>query len=89
MEITKTEFDKLYGDYDVVFDSYYKFTFTFKGKTNSGDTIVVTFGGSADDIYKQNITAGEKVKVRDIDAYYAAVREVGDGEGGIHSYTDF
>ena len=89
MEISKLEFDELYGDYEVVFDNYYKYSFTYKGKTNSGDTIVVTFGGCADDIYKVDVTAGEKVRVRDIDATYAAVREVGEGEGGVHSYTDY
>jgi len=89
MEITKTEFDKLYGYVELVFDSYYKYSFTFKGKTNSQDTVIVVIGGCADDIYRESITAGEKVKVSDIEGRYAAVYEGDNSSEPFHSYSDY
>ena len=89
MEITRKEFNELYGNVEVVFNSYYKYTFEFRGQTDDFKTVSISFGGCADDIYKEQIEAGEKVKVKDIEGTYATVYEDDDCLNVVHSYTDF
>ena len=89
MGISKTEFNELYGDVEVKFNSYYKFTFEFRGETKTFETISISFGGGADDIYKESIEAGETVKVKDIDGRYATVYTDSTCLEVVHSYTDF
>jgi len=87
-EITKKEFDELYGDVEVEFSSYYKYTFNYRGQTDDFKTVSISFGGCADDIYKQEVEAGEKVKVKDIEGTYATVYENDDCENVVHSYYE-
>ena len=90
MEISREEFNKLYGDVEVEFTSYYKYSFTFTGvEPQRGMRIVVTIGGCADDIYKMDVTAGEKVKVRDCYATYAGAYYGEDAEDPVHSYAEY
>lgn len=89
MEISRKEFNELYGDVEVVFNSYFKFMFEFRGQTKNFETISISFGGGADDIYRESVEAGEKVKVKDIDGVYATVYEDSDCLNVVHSYTDF
>jgi len=93
-QVTQTEFNKLYGDVEVEFVSYYKYSFTFSGVADDGTRIVVSVGGCADDIYKMDVTAGEKVKVEDLYGSYGAAYdkdvEVGASyEDAIHFYMDY
>ena len=87
-QITKKEFDELYGDVEVEFVSYYKYTFVFAGDTPDGLRVSLSVGGCADDIYRMDVAAGVKEKVRDIYATYAGVYSE-DGEDPIHSYSDW
>ena len=89
MEISKTEFNELYGDVEVEFNSYYKFVFEFRGETKDFKTVSISFGGGADDIYREDVEAGKKVKVKDIEGTYATVYEDSDCLEVVHSYTDF
>ena len=73
---TKKEFLKMYGKAMVVFASYYKFSFGFKGEFN-GKSIFVTTGGNAEDIYGLSVCAGEQYSVEQLDIDYGIVR---DGE---------
>ena len=88
MEISREEFNELYGDVEVVFNSYYKYTFTFRGETKDFKVVSISYGGCADDIYRESVEAGEKVKVRDIEGTYATVYEDSDCENVVHSYYD-
>lgn len=88
MEITKKEFDELYGDVEVEFSTYYKFSFTFAGWAPDGKRLIVTVGGCADDIYKMDVIAGEKTKVRDFDARHAGAYDKHDDEP-VHEYEDY
>lgn len=88
MEISREEFNKLYGDVEVEFSTYYKYQFTFAGDAPDGKRLIVTVGGCADDIYKMDVIKGEKVKVREFDAYYAGAYDRNDDEP-IHSYSDY
>ncbi len=88
MEITRKEFNELYGDVEVVFNSYYKFTFEFRGVTKNHETLSISFGGCSDDIYKEEIEAGEKVKVKDIEATYGTVYADDDCTDVVNSFYD-
>ena len=53
--MTKSEFLNIYGKVNVSFSSYYKFTFIFRGKTESGEIIVISVGGDSDTIYRFDV----------------------------------
>ena len=93
-EITKKEFDELYGDVEVVFTSYYKYSFVFKGTTDDGEHVVISVGGDADEIYRMDVNAGEEVKVKELYGSFAAVypadaKEGASYEDAIHSYMEW
>ena len=75
MEVSREEFEELYGDVEVVFESYYKYMFTYTGTTADGKPISVSYGGCGDDVYRYEVEAGQKVKVRDVHATYGTVYE--------------
>lgn len=89
-EITKKEFDELYGDVEVVFTNYWKYSFAFEGETDSGIRIYLSVGGCADEIYRFDVTAGEKVKVREFEARFASATE-GDKphSEALHTYSEY
>lgn len=87
-DITKAEFDAEYGDVEVEFSTYYKYQFTFAGDAPDGRRIIVTVGGCADEIYKMDVIAGEKTKVREFDAYYAGAYDR-DNDDPILSYAEY
>ena len=74
----------MYGEAKVVFTSYYKYSFSFRGEFN-GNSIYVSVGGNADDIYRFDVTAGKEVAVKELGMNYA---EVTEGETTIAEFTD-
>ncbi len=50
------EVAKLYGDVPLKFSSYYKYSFTYSGIAGDGAMISATYGGSADHIYRYDVT---------------------------------
>ena len=90
MEITKKEFDELYGDVEVEFTNYYKYSFAFRGKTDTGLEIYLSVGGDADEIYRMEVTPGEKIKVKDLYARFASASEAGAPYSeALHTYNEF
>lgn len=83
----KEEFLAKYGDVKVSMDSYYKYAFTFHG-SKAGETsdtrysIIVRIGGSADDIYRAEISSTYRYAIKELEElapiYYAEVRDGGD-----------
>ena len=65
-KITKKEFMDQYGDVVVSFSSYYKYSFTFRG-TKNGESIRVCLGGNHSDIYRFEVDADCKSKIKDMD----------------------
>jgi hypothetical protein len=55
--VTQQEFIEKYGEVEVKFHSYYKYSFMFKGVTDDGDTIFVSVGGDSDYIYRLEVGA--------------------------------
>ena len=46
--VSYDEFFENYKNVNFKFDSYYKYTFTFKGVDEDGDIVTVDVGGNAD-----------------------------------------
>lgn len=57
--MTYDEIIEKWGDTILWFSSYYKYNFTFVGDGENGERIVADIGGTADDIYKEEISANE------------------------------
>ena len=53
--MTAEQVNEKFKDVKVTFDSYYKFTFTFKGQSEDGFTLACLYGGSSDDIYRYDV----------------------------------
>ena len=73
--MTKEEFIKQYGDVMVTFSSYYKYTFVFAADLPTGDSLSVSVGGIADDIYRFDVSANTLVRVSDLEPYAGSVRK--------------
>ena len=56
-EIECEEFYEKYKDVNFKFLSYYKFTFTYRGFTSDGEEVKIGVGGTADEIYRERVTA--------------------------------
>ena len=83
-KLNEKEFLEMYGEAKVVFTSYYKYSFSFRGEFN-GKSIYVSVGGNADDIYRFDVTAGKEYAVKELEMNYA---EVNEGETTIAEFTD-
>lgn len=83
-KLNEKEFLELYGEAKVVFTSYYKYSFSFRGEFN-GKSIYVSVGGNADDIYRFDVDAGKEYAVKQLCISHAEVRE---GETTIAEFTD-
>lgn len=85
MKSDRELFMEKYGDLWVIFSSYYKYVFTFSGKTNKGKTINVHVGRDVDTIYRFEVTYDLK-KINNLDPYAG---EVLDDQGNeIESFYD-
>lgn len=85
--MTKAEFLQMYGDIEVSFESYYKYSFTFRGVTSEGHVVVVSVGDSADDIYRLEVGT-EKKSVKSLDPSSGQVYISGNPDP-IHSFYDY
>jgi len=50
-----------YGNVKLKFSGYYKYSFSFTGKTDDGEEIYASIGGNADDIYRLPISSEETI----------------------------
>lgn len=85
--MTNAEFEELYGDVEVTFSSYYKYSFTFVGVAPDGTAIAVTYGGCGDDIYRYEVCNNQKCKVGSVSEwnYIAASKDGAE----VFSYYDY
>lgn len=65
--MTKEEFLQKYGDVEVIFEHYYKYTFSFSATLPDGSKLSVDIGGVVSDIYKKDICANSPEKVSILD----------------------
>jgi hypothetical protein len=86
--LTVEDFQKQYGDVDLTFDSYYKFTFTFAGTAPDGVRIAAGFGGNSDDIYREDVNNNEKRKLGAIEGTWYKV-QAWRGDEQIFDYYNY
>ena len=55
IEMNYDEFLEKYGDVEVTFSSYYKYSFRYAAVLKNGNRIIVSVGGNSDDIYKLEV----------------------------------
>ena len=55
VEVSKEEFLEKYGNVEVVFSFYYKYSFVFEATLAHGKTLYVSVGGDGDDIYRLEV----------------------------------
>jgi hypothetical protein len=87
MNLTEEQFEEQYGDVKVKFNSYYKFTFTFVGKTNDGSTVRLLVGGNSEDIYRERIVADREYTVRELGFSYAVAEH--DNKAPVHCFNSY
>ena len=58
-EIEIEEFYEKYKGVNFKFLSYYKFTFTYHGFTSDGEEVRIGVGGTANDIYRERVSADD------------------------------
>lgn len=71
--MTREEFIEKYGSVIVSFESYYKYTFTYKADLEDGKVISVSYGGNGDEIYRHETSRDARITVRDLGPYAGAV----------------
>lgn len=72
-KLTPEEFRTKYANVVVKFSSYYKFSFTYKAVLDNGNTLTVSCGGNADDIYRLEVVNDEEVTVSKLSPYVGDV----------------
>lgn len=71
--MTREEFYAKYGEVEVVFTHYYKFTFNYGALLPDGLRLSVGYGGNADEIYRHGVAVGEPIKIKDLLPYSGSV----------------
>ena len=64
--LSQEELLSQYGDAELKFSSYYKYSFTFTGQMVD-IKINATIGGSSDDIYRLDVYADQKMSLQMLD----------------------
>ena len=66
-----------YGDVKLNFNGYYKYSFSFTGKTEDGEEIYASIGGNADDIYKLEVSRDKEETINTLYPNYITVSKNG------------
>lgn len=66
-----------YGNVKLKFNGYYKYTFSFTGKTEDGEEVYASVGGIADDIYKLEVIAEKEETINSLCPNYITVSKNG------------
>lgn len=75
MSITREEILEKYGNIQVEFSHYYKYTFTFVGELENGEEVYVDVGGNSENIYKEEVSDGQMYYISELD--FIGFRTVG------------
>lgn len=66
-----------YGNVKMKFNGYYKYSFSFTGKTEDGEEVHASVGGSADDIYTLDVSAEKEETINSLWPNYITVLKDG------------
>lgn len=84
--MTRADFYEKYGDVEVVFTSYYKYTFTYVATLPDGKRLTVGYGGNHDDIYRFDVSANKPVSVSQLQPYMGSVYQGTEEVEGFYDY---
>lgn len=84
--MTRQEFYEKYGNVEVRFSSYYKYTFTYAADLPDGKHLTCGCGGNADDIYRLSVYADDSATVGDLEPFEGGVYENGREVEGFYDY---
>lgn len=85
-QMTRAEFYAKYGDVEVTFSNYYKYTFTYAATLPDGKRLTVCYGGNSDEIYRHEVTTNGAEKVSSLQPYMGAVYEGMEEVEGFYDY---
>ena len=85
-QMTRAEFYAKYGDVEVTFSSYYKYTFTYAASLPDGKRLTVGYGGNSDDIYRLEVSTSCAEKVSSLQPHTGAVYEGTEEVEGFYDY---
>ena len=85
-KMTRTEFYEKYGDVEVTFSSYYKFSFKYSASLPNGQRLVVGYGGNSDEIYRHEVSAGSNETVSRLGPYMGYVYAGSEEIEGFYDY---
>lgn len=86
VQMTRQEFYAKYGDVEVTFSSYYKYTFTYDAALPDGKRLTVGYGGNSDQIYRHEVATACAEKVSSLHPYTGAVYEGTEEVEGFYDY---
>ena len=84
--MTREEFYAKYGEVEVVFTCYNKFTFIYGTILPDNRRLSVCYGGDHDEIYRHEVFASEPIKIKDLQPYSGWVY---DDTNEIESFYDY
>ena len=87
MRYTTTEVIEKFGEIELSFSSYYKYSFNYTFKDENVE-IYGSFGGSHDDIYRYDCSPDKKVKVKDYQTELMSL-SIKEKEEIVFDYIDF
>ena len=86
MSINRETFIEKYGDIEVKFSHYYKYTFTFVGCLPDGSSILCSVGGNPDDIYRFEVSNDSVETVASLYPYYGTITRDGVTQEEFYEY---
>ena len=66
-----------YGNVKLKFNDYYKYTFSFTGKTEDSEEVYVSVGGNADDIHKLDVSSKKEETINSLCPNYITISKYG------------
>lgn len=85
--MTKKEVIKKYGELDLKFSGYYKYSFTYE-YNDKKLSIIGNFGGCSEDMYRKSVGRDDKIKVKDFeDELHSLV--ITENNKEIFEYNDY
>ena len=86
-QLTIEEVLEKYGNIELYFSSYYKYSFTYTYKKDNLE-IIGSYGGNSDDIYRYDVTPNKKVLVKFYKESLQHLTIVEDGKI-VFNYSDY
>jgi len=84
--MTRAEFYAKYGEVEVTFVRYYKYTFTYAATLPDGKRLTVEYGGNSDEIYRHEVVSICAERISQLQPYAGAVYDGSDELEGFYDY---